>query len=62
MPSSWPQAGLTWVVRRSWRWVSVDDVVKKKHSTLNTCTYNVDVYVAGAGNLVVYGSNLKSRY
>ena len=29
----WPQAGLrfgsTWVIRRSWRWLSVDDVVQK---------------------------------
>ena len=29
MASSWSQVGSTWVIRRSWRWVSVDDVVQK---------------------------------
>ena len=29
MRSSWPQVGSKWVIRPSWRWLSVDDVVQK---------------------------------
>ena len=43
MASSWLQVASTWVIRRSRRWVSVDDVVQNEQSTINTCAYDVDI-------------------